>query len=177
MSITYNLTKHAQSRILNRKISIYDLKKCLKQLPRPARRSENTCIFLDLLQPGSNINNETDVYKCEYNDLVAIISISKKVLITVYKKHSSRFNYTNSSPSIDNIEFFNPIGTKKASCMINQGDMIEQQFYTKSLQKINKSSKQKINKCQILDDKKISKMKNNKNIAKSARVTRNNYND
>ena len=58
-----------------------------------------------------------------------------------------------------------------------KGDMIEQQFNTKSKQKINKSSKQKINKCQILDDKKISKMKNNKNIAKSARVTRNNYYD
>ena len=175
MSITYILTKHAKNRILNRKISIYDLKKCLKQLPHPVRRRDYK-IFWDDYQHDFNINNETDIYKYEYNDLVAIVSITENVLITVYKKDKYIFNYTNNRPSIDNIELFNPTESKKATRMI-KGDMIEQQFNTKSKQKINKSSKQKINKCQILDDKKISKMKNNKNIAKSARVIRNNYYD
>ena len=178
MSIRYILTKHAKNRILNRKISIYDLKKCLKQLPRGARPTDKN-IYLDDYQPCLNINNETDIYKYEYNDMVAIVSITEKTLITVYKKDKYIFNYTNHYPSIDNIELFNPRESKKATRMIepNKYDIIEQQFNINSQRKKNKSSKQKINKDQILDDKKISKMKYNKNIAKSTRVTRNNYYD
>ena len=59
MSITYILTKHAKNRILNRKISIYDLKKCLKQLPHRAIRRDYK-IYSDDNQHDFNINNDVN---------------------------------------------------------------------------------------------------------------------